>query len=112
MNIESTMRSVNTSILLLFELLLVLFQLVSEHLHEDLLLLPLLLSQLPLRRHNHLLRGGFLFDCLVGTRVEVVVYELQDEILVLVEGLNVAVQFKKMSSHLVLQIVEFSYLFH
>ena len=84
--------------------------LLPEDLHELLLRLPLL-THLRLGWDDELLRGGVSAGHLwVG--VEVVVDELQNEVLVLIEGLNVAVQLQEVGCHLVLQIVELHYFLH
>lgn len=48
----------------------------------------------------------------LGTGIEVVVDKLEDEVLVVVEGLDVAVELEEVGGHLVLQIVELGYFLH
>lgn len=82
------------SFLLFFEvlMLLVLFQLLTEALHEGLLFCLFGLWDFLLRRDYQLLRACFLFFAVwFGLGIEVTVYELKDEILVVVEGFDVAV---------------------
>ena len=83
--------------------------LLPEDFHELLLRLPL--THLRLRWNDELLRGGVPAGRL-GVGVEVVVDELQNEVLVFIEGLDVAVQLQEMGCYLVLQIVELHYFLH
>jgi hypothetical protein len=84
----------------------VLRQLISEDFHEGLLFVLFLGLELFLRWVYDLLRRGGFLCWLLGIGVEVVVDEFEDEILVIVQGLNVAVQFEEMGGDLVLKVVE------
>jgi hypothetical protein len=92
--------------------MLVFFELTPEDLHECLLLLLLLFLHLLFRGNDLLLRHPTIVGCLLWIGVEVVVDELEDEVLVIVQSLNVAVQLEEMSGDLVLQIVEFHDFLH
>ncbi len=82
--------------------------LLPEDLHELFLRRPL--THLRLGRNHQLLGGGL--SAGIGVGVEVVVDELQNEVLVVVEGVDVAVQLQEVGCHLVLQIVELHYFLH
>ncbi len=90
---------------------MVLLYLLPEDLHKLRLLLLLVAHHFGLRGDDELLGrevlGG---DLRVG--IKVVVDEFEDEILVFVEGLDVAVEFEEMGGNFILQIIKLHYLFH
>lgn len=93
-------------------MLLMLSHLLSESLHKHHFLRLLRLAQLLLRRYDQLLRVCLFLACRFRLSVEVTVYERKDEILVIVEGFDITVEFEEMGGHFVLKIVELHQLSH